>query len=212
MRIAVLGGTGMIGSQLVAEAAARGHQVTSVSRSGNDPKLDGVSAEAADASTPATIETVIAGHDVIVSALGPSREPGADHQPFLDIIATLIATMREATSNGPGIRLIVVGGAGSLVGSDGTRLVDRPDFPPAYKPESLTQAEALQLLLDRGGDINWTYLSPAPEIAPGERTGNYAVGGDSPVGSTISVEDFAVALVDEIESPSHARERFTVAN
>jgi putative NADH-flavin reductase len=201
----------MIGSQIVTEAAGRGHRVTSISRSGDDPTLEGVTAQAADASDPATLEEVVAAHEVIVSALGPSRSPGADHQPFLDIIAALIATV-AAAGDGQGDRLIVVGGAGSLVGADGARLVDRPDFPAAYKPESLTQAAALQLLLDRGGEINWTYLSPAPEIAPGERTGRYAVGGDSPVGSRISVEDFAVALVDEIEAPAHARERFTVAN
>lgn len=205
MRIAVLGGTGMVGSRIVAEAASRGHQVTAVSRSGEDPKLDGVSARSADAADPATLRSLAGEHDVIVCALGPSRAPGADHRPFLDSIGALI-------DNAGSARLVVVGGAGSLVGADGARLVDNSGFPDAYKPEALTQAASLEQLRDRATAVDWTYLSPAPEIAPGERTGRYAVGGDSPVGARISAEDYAVALVDEVETPAHPQQRFTVAN
>ena len=108
-------------------------------------------------------------------------------------------------------RLIVVGGAGSLqVG--GARLVDSPDFPEAYRPEALVAAEALDYFRGLGDDVDWTFFSPAPVIAPGERTGTYKVGTDSPAGDFVSAEDFAVALLDELEQPAHRRRRFTVAH
>ena len=101
------------------------------------------------------------------------------------------------------------GGAGSLE-VDGVRLVDSPEFPDAYKSEALKGAATLSILREAADDVDWTYLSPAPVIAPGERTGSYRVGLDSPAGDRISIEDYAVALVDEIEKPAHVRERFTV--
>jgi putative NADH-flavin reductase len=107
-------------------------------------------------------------------------------------------------------RLIVVGGAGSLL-AGGVRLIDAPNFPAAWKADALLQAEALEILRASHLDLNWTYLSPAPEIGPGERTGKYVIGGDEPAGAAISFEDYAVALVDEIESAAHPRQRFTVA-
>jgi putative NADH-flavin reductase len=103
------------------------------------------------------------------------------------------------------------GGAGSLV-VDGARLVDQPGFPEAYRPEALVMGEALDYLRGLGNGVSWTYLSPAPLIQPGERTGTYRTGDDSPVGDAISAEDYAVALLDEIEEPAHPDRRFTVAN
>jgi hypothetical protein len=109
-------------------------------------------------------------------------------------------------------RLLVVGGAGSLFAAPGVRLVNTPEFPDVYKAESLAgtaSLEALKALPDAG---EWSYLSPPPIIAPGERTGRYVVADDIPAGETISAEDYAVALVDEIEQPAHTGPRFTVAN
>ena len=205
MKIAVIGATGMIGSRVVAEAAARGHQVTAVSRSAPDAQHDNVIARAADITDSHVAAELAAQHDVIVSAMGPSREAGGDPAAFA---RTLVQLARDVRTT----RLIVVGGAGSLFAEPGVRLVDTPQFPEMYKREALAHADALTALqaLDDAGD--WTYLSPAPVIAPGERTGSYTVGDDSPVGEQISAEDFAVALVDEIERPAHARKRFTVAN
>jgi putative NADH-flavin reductase len=205
MKIAVLGGTGMVGSRVVAEAASRGHQVTSVSRRGDAEPTPGITPLAADVSDSATVQALAAGNDVIVSAIGPSREPGGNPAAFAD---TLVQLARDAAAT----RLVVVGGAGSLLVAPGQRLVDTPEFPEMYKAESLAAAasfEALQQLSEAG---DWTYLSPAPEIAPGERTGSYRLGGDNPAGSFISAEDFAVALVDEIEKPAHRGRRFTVAH
>jgi len=195
MKIAVYGATGAIGSSIVNEARGRGHQVTGISRGGSD-----LTGDALDATFT---KQVAADHDVVVSAVGPSRTQD-DGTRFPDTIANLAATLGDA-------RLVVVGGAGSLT-VGGVRLVDTPEFPELYKAEALKGAASLAILRDADASIDWTYLSPAPVIAPGERTGSYVVGAESPVGDSISIEDYAVALVDEIDEPKHRRQRFTVAN
>ncbi|MFC6705141.1 NAD(P)-dependent oxidoreductase [Flexivirga alba] len=202
MKIAVIGASGMVGSRVVSELAGRGHDVTAVTRSG---------AEVAGAKTSMAgnlgdadfISKLAADHEVLFSATGPSRT-GEDHQLWLDALQT-------AEANAGDSRLFVVGGAGSLL-VDGTRLVDQPDFPEAYKAESLSAAQALETIRQAPESLDWVFLSPAPEIAPGERTGTYRTADDTPVGDNISAEDFAVAVADEIEQPKHRRARFTVAN
>jgi uncharacterized protein len=101
-------------------------------------------------------------------------------------------------------RLLVVGGAGSLL-ADGRRLVDDPGFPEIYRAEALIVAEALEYLRGLPDGVDWTLISPAPVIQPGQRTGTYKTGADSPVGESISAEDYAVALIDEISNPAHRR-------
>lgn len=199
MKIAVYGATGAIGSAIVDEARSRGHEVTGISRRGSDTPGD-LTGDALDA---ALATEVAEKHDVIVSAIGPSRVED-DGTRFVDSIANLVATLGDR-------RLVVVGGAGSLA-VDGVRLVDAPDFPEAYRAESLKGAASLALLRDAADDVDWTYLSPAPVILPGERTGSYRVALETPAGEQISIPDYAVALVDEIEQPKHVRTRFTVAN
>ena len=103
-----------------------------------------------------------------------------------------------------------MGGAGSLVVGDGL-LKDTPNFPEAFKPTAKTMTEVLDVYQSSSG-LDWTVLSPAPMIGPGERTGTYTVGTNSPVGDSISQEDFAVAVLDELENPQHRGARFTVAN
>lgn len=202
MKIAIYGATGMIGSRLAAEAVRRGHEVTGVSRSGGAVP-DDVRPVTGDATDPATAKTVAAAADVVISALGPSRL-GASHELYHDALRTLTENLGDA-------RLLVVGGAGSLE-VDGVRLVDSPGFPEEYKAESLSGARALGYFRGLGEDVDWTFLSPPPVIEPGERTGRYTQGLDSPVGDHISAEDFAVALLDEIETPTHRHTRYTVAN
>jgi putative NADH-flavin reductase len=205
MKIAVIGGTGMVGSRIVAEAAARGHEVTSVSRKGDAPPSRHVAVLKASATDLGAMEQLAAQHDVVVSAIGPSREPGGNPSAFADTLVDLATAVS-------GARLIVVGGAGSLLAAPGVRLVDTPEFPEIYKAEALAGAASLEELqaLPEAGE--WSYLSPAPMIAPGERTGRYVVADDVPAGEAISAEDYAVALVDEIENPAHTGRRFTVAN
>jgi putative NADH-flavin reductase len=198
MKIAVYGATGAIGSAIVDEARTRGHEVTGISRRGGDGP-DQLAGDALDAGFTAGVAEK---HDVVVSAIGPSRVSD-DGTRFVDSIANLAATLGDR-------RLVVVGGAGSLV-VDGERLVDSPGFPDAYKPEALKGAASLALLRATADDVDWTYLSPAPVILPGERTGTYRVELETPAGDQISIPDYALALVDEIERPRHVRQRFTVA-
>jgi putative NADH-flavin reductase len=199
MKIAVYGATGAIGTAIAQEARDRGHEVTGISRRGSDT-LDHLTGDALDSSFATEVAEK---HDVIVSAIGPSRVSD-DGTRFVDSIANLVATLGNR-------RLVVVGGAGSLE-VDGVRLVDSPEFPEAYKDESLKGAASLELLRNAPDDVDWTYLSPAPVIAPGERTGSYKLGLDAPVGDQISIADFAIAMLDEIETPQHVRVRFAVAN
>ena len=199
MKIAVYGATGQVGSRIVAEARGRGHDVTAFSRRG------GSGATAGDAADLGQVREVAASHDVVVSALGPSRVPGEDPYAFAGTVRGLMSAVGAT-------RLIVVGGSGSLYVAPGVRLFDAPGFPEIYKAESLAGAQALDALREAGPELDWTYLCPAPEFGPGERTGRYVSGLDEPVGNSISFDDYAIALVDEIERPAHRRQRFTVAS
>lgn len=193
MKIALFGATGMVGSRFASEATARGHEVTGLSRS-----------TGGDLADPAAVREAAATHDVIVSATGPSRT-GEPHQQWLDAVSTLI-------DNAGDTRVLFVGGAGSLLTPDGTRLLDTDGFPDAYKAEAASGAAALEQFRAAPASLDWTFVSPAPVIAPGERTGSYTTSLDTPAGDFISAEDYAVVLVDEIEQPQHRRQRFTAAS
>ena len=197
MKIAVYGATGMVGSRIVEEARSRGLGVTRISRNAD---ADGVAGSAAD---PDFAARIAADHDVVVSAIGPSRSSD-DGDAFQRSVANLVDTLA-------GKRLVVVGGAGSLQ-VDGVALFDTEGFPPEYQTEARKSAAVLQALRETPSEVDWTYLSPAPVIAPGERTGSYRTSDETPAGDQISAEDYAVALTDEIERPAHRRARFTVAN
>lgn len=200
MDIAVYGATGAIGSKIVEEAVARGHDVTAVSRRGGAVENAGIIS--ADLGDTAEFVSIAAENDVVVIAAGPSRT-GDSHEPTIQAHRDLIAAK-------PNARIFVVGGAGSLFAGD-VRLKDTEGFPEMYKPEAETMTTILDLYEGSSG-LDWTVLSPAPMIAPGERTGAYNTGLNSPVGDAISQEDFAVAVLDELENPKHAAKRFTVAN
>lgn len=201
MRIAVFGATGMIGSRVAAEAARRGHEVAAVSRSGSLPEGATTSVTVDFSETPKVV-ALIESFDATVIAISPDRSGGA-HEPMIQAHRDLIAAK-------PSARILIVGGAGSLE-INGVRLKDMPDFPSAYYKEASTFSTILDLYR-ASNDLNWTMLSPAPMIAPGKRTGAYRTGNDSPIGDSITAEDFAVAIVDELEKPAHIATRFTVAN
>jgi putative NADH-flavin reductase len=202
VKIAIYGASGMVGSRVAAEAVNRGHEVVGITRSGGELPA-GVRAVRGNANDVGSVKEIAADADAVVAAIGPSRT-GGDHQDYLDAIANLATAVQGSTT-----RLVVVGGAGSLV-VNGNRVVDGPDFPAEYKPEALTVAQALDDLRATDESVNWTMLSPAFAIAPGERTGTFRLSLDEPVGTHISAEDFAVALVDELETPAHNRKRFTL--
>ena len=204
MKIALFGATGTIGTRIAREAVARGHHVTALSRRGADTGIEGVESAVGDLGDPVSVGEAATSHDVIVSATGPSRT-GGSHEPWLAATQNLI-------EHAGGARVVFVGGAGSLLLPDGTRLLDSDGFPAEYLAEARSGAAALDLFLAAPEDLDWTFFSPAPVIAPGERTGTFTLGLDNPVGDHISAEDYAVALVDELEQPRHRRRRFTAAS
>jgi putative NADH-flavin reductase len=195
MRITVFGAFGSVGRRVVEEARRRGHDVTPVSRK---PCPD---SEVGDARLVADVVRLSAGRDLVVSATRP-----ADGQEWELVEATkaLLAGVAET-----GARLLAVGGAATLVTPAGHTVEEAPDFPDELKPIARACAEQLAVYL-ADSVADWTYLSPPALLEPGERTGVFRVGGDEQVGSTISVEDLAVALLDEAETPKHQRKRFTV--
>lgn len=203
MKIGLFGASGMIGSRIATEALSRGHEVTGYTRSGS-PLPTGAVAATGDLADETAVKEAATSHDVVVSATGPSRT-GGSHEVWLAAVQNLV-------DHAAGARVLFVGGAGSLLTPDGTRLLDSPGFPVEYLAESRAGAAALDIFQDAPDELDWTFFSPAPVIAPGERTGAYTVALDTPAGDSISAEDYAVALVDELEPPRHRRQRFTAAS
>lgn len=203
MNITVIGGTGATGSAVVTEAARRGHTVTSVSRSGRQPE-GAAHAITADLADTARIVDLINAADVTVLAVSPDRT-GKPVQPVVDAYRALIAAR-------PSGRMVVVGGAGSLLDDSGRRLVDDPSFPEAYRPEALAFSEVLEAFRAARDTIAWTLVSPAPAYPVPESSGAYVTGTDQPAGATLSAADMAIALVDEAERDAHRGARFSVAS
>jgi putative NADH-flavin reductase len=214
MHIVLFGAGGNVGQRIASEALRRNHRVTAVVRDAAtilpQHNLDVVEGDATDATSVAQTS---AGADVIVSAISP--RPGQDGRPASLLTNAARALIAGATKAGVA-RLIIVGGAGSLEVAPGKQIVDGSDFPAAYKPEALAQRDALSVYRAEAGALDWTYISPAAEIHQGSRTGNYRVGGDQLLvngngHSTITFDDYAVALVDEVESGAHRKQRMSVA-
>ncbi|HWI30802.1 MAG TPA: NAD(P)H-binding protein [Microbacterium sp.] len=208
-RIAVIGGTGYAGSHIVAEAVRRGHTAVSVARSVPTERIEGATyIEGTLLDVPGLVEE-LEGADVVVVAVAPRAEMEGSVRPAIAELATLLPAST---------RLGVIGGAGgSLIAPGGPRLVDTPGFTEEYKPESLEMIGALEDLQASRLD-DWFFVHPAGGFGPwneGQRTGSYRDGGDVLVTdadgeSNISGPDLGVAVLDEIESPKHAGERFTV--
>lgn len=211
MRIALFGATGRIGQRILQEALTRGHEVTAIIRdpvrlSNTSPRLKLLKGDVLD---PTRVSATVVGHEVVISAIGPRRD--ADPNVIVEAAHSLLAGLKGAGVK----RLLVVGGSGSLEVVPGVQFVDSPDFPIARKPIALAQRDAFEAYR-RDGTLEWTYVSPPASIEPGQRTGMYRTGGNQLVTdkqgrSFISMEDYAVALVDEVENPKFIRRRFTVA-
>jgi putative NADH-flavin reductase len=199
-KIALIGASGNAGSRILKELSNRGHTITGIAR--NPEKiaaLPGVTAKQGDVFDKDGLAALIRGHDAVISSVH-----------FLASDAeTLIAAVRASGVK----RYLVVGGAGSLYVAPGKRLIETPEFPEIYKAEAQKGTDFLELL-QPVNDLEWSFLSPSALFIPGERTGKFRLGQDtllgSDQGSSISFEDFAIALVDEIENPAHVKQRFTV--
>jgi uncharacterized protein len=196
VKIIVFGPKGMIGSRIVTELEQRGHEVSGISR-----------ASGIDATNPAAVAESVAGADAVISAV--SRRDG--DSTLVDVANGLTEGLRRAGVR----RLLVVGGASSLEVAPGVRLFDTPEFHDEWRPEAQQGIDALAFY--RGiDDLDWTFISPAALIRPGDRKGTYRLGGeqllvDENGHSEISAEDYAVAIADLVEQDTHARERVGVA-
>jgi putative NADH-flavin reductase len=212
MKIALIGATGFVGTALVAELLQRGHQVTALAR--NPAKLGarpGLTAKSLDAYDADAVAAAVKGHDAVVSAFNPGWDDPALYDRFMQGSRAIEAGVEQSGVK----RLLVVGGAGSLFVAPGVSLVDTPQFPAEYRTEAQAAREALHLVAEERG-LDWSFVSPAPLLQPGQRTGRFRLGGDEVLmdgdkPGRISVEDLAVAIVDELETPRHLRRRFTLA-
>ena len=212
MKLAIIGATGWIGSTLVAEAQSRGHDVIAIARDSSNIAATGVEKRSLDltAGDSASIAAAVAGADLVIASIG-GRAAG-NHEVVAASAQRLLNELPAAGVN----RLLWVGGAGSLEVAPGVTLLSLPEFPQAYKDEATAQGEALAVFRNSHSAVNWTFISPAAEIFPGERSGNYRTGGDSLVSdaegnSRISVQDYAVAMIDEAENNAHPKQRIGVA-
>ncbi len=214
MNIALIGATGFVGSAILPELLSRGHQVTVLART--PAKLapqTGLRVVAADVLDATQVAQAVAGHDAVISAYNPGWGEPKIYELFLQGSQAIVSGVKQAGVK----RLLVVGGAGSLLVAPGLQLVDTPEFPAQYKQGALAARELLNQLKAETA-LDWSFISPPIGLAPGARTGKYRLGaddllpgqGDQPAG--ISVPDLAVAIVDEIEQPRHVKRRFTAAN
>jgi putative NADH-flavin reductase len=210
MNIALIGASGFIGSALRTEALARGHKVTALVTSPSKlAGAPGLTVVKMDVNDTAALADRLKGFDAALSAFsGHAQANTFDY--YLAGFKSIVAAAKLA-----GVpRLLVVGGAGSLYVAPGIQALDTPQFPAEYKPTAEGARQALNLLQAETA-LNWTMLSPSAVIAPGERTGQFRLGQDQMLSdaqgnSHISVQDYAVAFIDELEKPAHARQRFTV--
>ena len=215
MKIVLFGATGNVGGRVAAEALRRGHEVVGVVR---DPAAfagseSGVRLVKGDATRAESIAKLVQDADAVVSAISPRPNARGLAAPSLvENARAMIAGLRRTGVK----RVLFVGGAGSLEVAPGQQLVDQPGFPDAYKAEALEGRAALEVWRTEGDGLDWTFLSPAAEIGPGERTGSYRTTGDQLLSnaagrSFINFEDYAVAVLDELERPRHVGRRFGVA-
>jgi uncharacterized protein len=207
MDVALYGSTGKAGSRILTELVSRGHRVTAIAR--NPARLQGItgiSTKKDDLSDTSKVVDAIQGADAVISAYGPPQD---NTEEIVDVTQRLVEAVKQAGRP----RLLVVGGAGGLNVAPGVSLLDSGYLPDAYKPIAKSHVRALNVL--RASDIDWTYLAPAAYFEPGERTGKFRLGKDELIAnekqeSRISMEDYAIALVNELENPEHRQRRFSV--
>jgi len=200
MKIAIMGATGNAGQRLVEEALGRGHEVTGISRNADaQAAREGVNWVKADVNDVDDMASKVAGHDAAILSM-----------PFNGLDTGNVFGVAKTS----GVKLLIVGGAASLKNDEGVALIDQPGFPDFIKVEAEPARQFLSKLKS-GVDFTWTFLSPAMFFGAGERTGTFRLGTDNLLTaadgkSSISYEDFAIAMINEIETPKHENARFTV--
>lgn len=214
MKIALIGATGFVGSAILREALERGHQVVAIAR--HPEKINAqnnLTIVKSDVMDSDALSRILKGNDVVVSACNSGWTNPDLYKEFIKGANSIQAAVKKSDVK----KLIVIGGAGSLYIAPKIQLVDTPEFPEAFRPGAVAARDYLEIL-KKENELDWTFVSPAIEMnpdTPHARRGAYRLGLDNPVydsdhRSRISVEDLAVAIVDEIENPKHFRVRFTV--
>ncbi|GAB3787262.1 NAD(P)-dependent oxidoreductase [Spirosoma horti] len=212
MKLAIIGASGFVGSALVEESLNRGHVVTAIVRHPEKITVThpNLTVKQGDIQDAGTVAQLVAGHDAVLSAFNAGWANPNLYDDFLNGSETI-----EKGTEAAGVkRLLVIGGAGSLEAAPGVQLVDTPQFPADWKAGATAARDYLNVLR-KNTTLDWTFLSPAINLAPGERTGKFRLGTEQPVfdekgESTISVTDLAVAVLDEIEKPQFIQKRFTL--
>ena len=205
MKIALVGATGFVGTAVLNEALNRGHKVTAIAR--NTAKITvsnpNLTLTEADAYNGEQLSMAIAGTDAVVSTFNSGEDfiKGSE-------------SIQQATKKAGIKRFLIVGGAGSLEVKPGIQLVDTPEFPAEWKKGASAARDYLDIL-KKETELDWTFLSPAIILHPGQRTGKFRLGTDQPIfdangKSGISVEDMAVAIIDELEKNRFIKKRFTL--
>ena len=213
MNIAIVGATGFVGSKLLDEAVNRGHKVTAITRSPQKlPASPNIEPAQADVNDLNALVDHFKAKDAVIHSYAPARELSVAERIEQQGKATeiIITALKAADVK----RLLAVGGAGSLYVAPGVRNMDQPDFPKEYEG-GVRSTLLIKEILVKEPELDWTYLCPSHMLVPGERTGKFRLGLDDlligPDGqSKISVQDYAVAMIDELEHPRHTRRRFTV--
>ena len=208
MKVAIIGASGFIGSAILKEALERGHTITAIVRNPEKITIKHplLTIKQGDVTDEDQVATLIAGNEAVISAYN-----SYDAETYIKAIHAIINGAKKA-----GIRrLLAVSGAGSLEVEPGVQLLDTPEFPAEWKSGASATRDAFYVVKQQD-DLDWTVLSPAMMIEPGERTGTFRLGTDQVLAdengdSRISTADYAVAMIDELENPAHIQERFTLA-
>lgn len=209
MKLVMFGPTGMIGSRILSEALSQGHTLTAVTRDPSRFTLfhEKLTVVTGNALAPASVAVLAKDQDAVLSAMGPGGSS-------VEVIAKAARSLIDGLHSAGVHRLVVVGGAGVLEVAPNVQLVDTPNLVEAYRPLALAHREAYNLY--KTSNLDWTFVCPATEIAPGERTGKIQVGADQLLTneqgeSRISAEDYAITFINEVEQPKYVHHRLTVA-
>jgi hypothetical protein len=212
MKVAIIGASGFVGQRLVNEALQRGHQVTAIAR--NTEKItvqnENLTVKAVDVNNVDALAAILKGNDAVISAFNAGWANPDLYNAFIKGSEAIQQAAKKAGVK----RFLVIGGAGSLEIAPGLQLVDSPSFPAEWKTGATAARDYLTALRNEQ-DLDWTFISPAIELHPGERTGKFRLGTEQPVfdaqgKSKISAEDMAIAILDEVENGQFVKKRFTV--
>jgi uncharacterized protein len=211
MKVFLIGATGRVGSKILQEALDRGHYMTAVARHVESvPRHPNLVVVNGDVFDTERLAKQIGGHDAVIHSYAPPRHHQDRRGEQIRATASIILALKRSGVK----RILAVGGAGTLESSPGVRLMDTPELPQEWQSGAIATAE-IKYLLETEMDLEWTFLSPSMYLRPGTRTGKFRLGTDDLLrdkdgSSRISTEDYAVAMIDEMENPRHTGRRFTV--